>query len=128
MAPLCGKCAEGQVTMEGAVDIKLLATLGGIIVSMAGAAAVAKSQIQRLSEMLKDMEGRMRAQDSRTDALENSLTTMVSRLDVIAHMMSPSEREKHHREAATVLARLEVLEKAQAKVEARVGLNGDGRS
>ena len=110
--------------MDGAVDIKLLATLGGIIVSMAGAAAVAKNQIQRLSEMLKDMESRMRAHDSRTDALENSLTTQVSRLDVVAHMMSPSEREKHHRESATVLARLDVLEKSLSKVEARVGLNG----
>ena len=58
--------------MEGAVDIKLLATLGGIIVSMAGAAAVAKSQIQRLSEMLKDMEARMRAHDTRVDAQETS--------------------------------------------------------
>ncbi len=114
--------------MEGAVDIKLLATLGGIVVSHGRCGGCGQNQIQRLSEMLKDMEGRMRAQDSRTDALENSLTTMVSRLDVIAHMMSPSEREKHHREAATVLARLEVLEKAQAKVEARVGLNGDGKS
>ena len=113
--------------MEGAVDIKLLATLGGIVVSMAGAAAVAKNQIQRLSEMLKDMENRMRTHDGRTDALENSVTTQIQRLDVIAHMMSPSEREKHHREAATVLARLEVLEKGQAKVEARVGLNGDGK-
>tara|TARA_Y100001951_G_C11213461_1_gene224365 strand:+ start:314 stop:658 length:345 start_codon:yes stop_codon:yes gene_type:complete len=113
--------------MEGAVDIKLLATIGGIIVSMAGAAAVAKNQIQRLSEMLKDMEGRMRVHDSRVDAQENSLTTMVSRLDVIAHMMSPSEREKYHREAATVLSRLSVLENALVKVEARVGLNGDGK-
>ena len=113
--------------MEGAVDIKLLATLGGIVVSMAGAAAVAKSQIQRLSEMLKDMEGRMRAHDTRVDAQENSLTTVVSGLDVIAHMMSPSEREKHHREAATVLARLSVLESSLTKVESRVGLNGDGK-
>ena len=56
--------------MDGSVDIKLLVTLGGIIVSMAGAAAVAKNQIQRLTEMLKDMEGRMRKFDGRADKLE----------------------------------------------------------
>ena len=76
--------------MDGSVDIKLLVTLGGIIVSMAGAAAVAKNQIQRLTEMLKDM-------------------------DVM---------ERRAREAATVLARLEVLERTQHKIESRVGLNG----
>ena len=39
--------------MDGAIDIKLLFTIGGIVVSMAGAAAVAKSQIARLTEMIK---------------------------------------------------------------------------
>ena len=112
--------------MDGSIDIKLIATLAGILVSMAGAAAVAKSQIQRLSELLKDMENRMRAHDSRTDKLENELSTQVNRLDVIAGMLSPSEMERKAREAATVLARLEVLERTQSKIEGRVGLNGPG--
>jgi len=110
--------------MDGAVDIKLLVTLGGIIVSMAGAAAVAKSQIQRLTEMLKDMEGRMRVQDNRTDRIENVVNTNEQRLGVIAKMMSPEVMERRARESATVLARLEVLERTQHKIEGRVGLNG----
>jgi len=110
--------------MDGSVDIKLLATLGGILVSMAGAAAVAKSQIQRLTELLKDMELRMRTFDSRTDSLENTQSTTHQRLDVIAKMMSPDVMERRAREAATVLARLEVLERTQIKIESRVGLNG----
>ncbi len=110
--------------MDGAVDIKLLVTLGGIIVSMAGAAAVAKSQIQRLTEMLKDMEARMRAYDNRTDRIENTVNTNEQRLNVIAKMMSPEVMERRARESATVLARLEVLERTQAKIESRVGLNG----
>ncbi len=118
--------AEDQVTvMDGAIDIKLIATLAGILVSMAGAAAVAKSQIQRLSEMLKDIEARLRAHDSRTDKLENDLSTQIQRLDVIAGMLSPSEMERKARESATVLARLEVLERTQHKIENRVGLNGE---
>ena len=111
--------------MDGSIDIKLIATLGGILVSMAGAAAVAKSQMQRLSEMLKDIEGRLRAHDSRTDKLENDLSTQIQRLDVIAGMLSPSEMERKARESATVLARLEVLERTQHKIEKRVGLNGE---
>jgi len=110
--------------MDGSVDIKLLVTLGGIIVSMAGAAAVAKNQIQRLTEMLKDMEGRMRSFDGRADKLENTQSTTQQRLDVIAKMMSPEVMERRAREAATVLARLEVLERTQHKIESRVGLNG----
>ena len=110
--------------MDGAVDIKLLVTLGGIIVSMAGAAAVAKSQIQRLTEMLKDMESRMRVQDNRTDRIENVVNTNEQRLGVIAKMMSPEVMERRARESATVLARLEVLERTQHKIEGRVGLNG----
>tara|TARA_A100000172_G_scaffold81091_1_gene72903 strand:- start:5641 stop:5985 length:345 start_codon:yes stop_codon:yes gene_type:complete len=110
--------------MDGAVDIKLLVTFGGIIVSMAGAAAVAKSQIQRLTEMLKDMEGRMRVHDNRTDRIENTVNTNEQRLSVIAKMMSPEVMERRARESATVLARLEVLERTQHKIEGRVGLNG----
>ena len=105
--------------MDGSVDIKLLVTLGGIIVSMAGAAAVAKNQIQRLTEMLKDMEGRMRKFDGRADKLENTQSTTHQRLDVIAKMMAPEVMERRAREAATVLARLEVLERTQHKIENR---------
>jgi len=110
--------------MDGSIDIKLIATLAGILVSMAGAAAVAKSQIQRLSELLKDIENRMRAHDSRTDKLENDLSTQIQRLDVIAKMMSPEVMERKAREMATMIARVEVLERTQTKIEARVGLNG----
>jgi len=110
--------------MDGSVDIKLLVTLGGIIVSMAGAAAVAKNQIQRLTEMIKDMEGRMRKFDGRADKLENTQSTTHQRLDVIAKMMAPDVMERRAREAAGVLCRLDVLEKTTHKIESRVGLNG----
>ena len=110
--------------MDGSIDIKLIATLAGILVAMAGAAAVAKSQIQRLSELLKDIENRMRAHDSRTDKLENDLSTQIQRLDVIAKMMSPEVMERKAREMATIIARVEVLERTQTKIEGRVGLNG----
>jgi GTP-binding protein EngB required for normal cell division len=106
--------------MDGSVDIKLLATIGGIVVSMAGAAAVAKAQIARLTEMLKDIETRMRIADNRTDKIENTIGTNEQRLNVIAKMMDPPNMERRAREAATVLARLEVLERTQNKIEAKL--------
>ena len=112
--------------MDGSIDIRLVLTVLGIVFSVAGAAAVARSQIARLTEMLQDVEARLRVADQRTDRLENDAGTQVQRLDVIAQMMSPLEREKYHRESATILARLTVLERTQAKIEGRVGLNGSG--
>ena len=81
--------------MDGSIDIKLIATLAGILVSMAG-----------------------------TDKLENDLSTQIQRLDVIAKMMSPEVMERKAREMATIIARVEVLERTQIKIEGRVGLNG----
>ena len=113
--------------MEGAVDVKLLVTLGGIFVSVIAAAAVAKNQIARLTELLRDVEVRMRASDNRTDAVENPLSVQVQRLDVIAKMMSPEVMERRARESATTLARIEMLERTQTKIETRVGLNGNNQ-
>tara|TARA_X000001382_G_scaffold14966_2_gene9617 strand:+ start:2071 stop:2388 length:318 start_codon:yes stop_codon:yes gene_type:complete len=100
--------------MDGSVDIKLLATIGGIIVSMAGAAAVAKAQIARLTEMLKDVEKRLRDSDSRTDKIENSLSTIKQRLDVIAKMMAPEVMDKNSRLSERHTVKLEYIE---AKIE-----------
>ena len=96
--------------MDGSVDIKLLATIGRIVVSMAGAAAVAKSQIARLTEMLKDVEKRLRASDNRTDKIENSLSTNEQRLDVIAGMMSPEVMDKRSRLSERCVVKIEYIE------------------
>jgi|TARA_R110002110_G_scaffold155989_1_gene350774 hypothetical protein len=106
--------------MDGAIDIKLLFTIGGIVVSMAGAAAVAKSQIARLTEMIKDIESRLRKSDNRTDSIENNIGTNDQRLNVIAKMMDPPTMERRAREAATILARIDVLERTLNKIETRL--------
>ena len=97
--------------MEGVVDVKLLITLGGVGVSVIGTAAVARAQISRLMEQLKDVEARLRQADSRTDKLENEASTQVNRLDVIAGMLSPGEREKYARMSERHEVTLKWLEK-----------------
>lgn len=110
--------------MEGSVDIRLIITLGGILFSVAGTAAVARSQISRLTELLKDIEARTRSADTRVDKLETTvlshIQTQTQRVDILAGMMSPTNQERHHREAATILARMEVLERVQQKLESKV--------
>ena len=111
--------------MDGSVDIRLIITLGGILFSVAGTAAVARSQISRLTELLKDIESRTRAADNRVDKLETTvlshIQTQTQRVDILAGMLSPTNQERHHREAADVLARLSILERIQQKIETRMG-------
>ena len=98
--------------MEGAtIDVRLVLTVLGIVFSVAGAAAVARSQIARLTELLQDVESRLRQADSRTDKLENEASTQVNRLDVIAGMLSPNEREKYARMSERHEVTLKWLEK-----------------
>ena len=76
--------------MDGAIDARLLITLGGILFSVAGAAAVGKMQIKVILEQLADIESRLRVIDQRVDQTE--ITSQ--RVDVLSAMMSPAEREK----------------------------------
>ena len=96
--------------MDGSVDIKLLATIGGIVVSMAGAAAVAKAQIARLTEMLKDVEKRLRDSDNRVDRIDNTIATNEQRLNVIAKMMAPDVMDKASRLSERHTVKLEYIE------------------
>ena len=105
--------------MYGSVDIKLLATIGGIVVSMAGAAAVAKSQIARLTEMLKDVEKRLRESDTRTDKIENSISPNEQRLNVIAKMMAPDVMDKTSRLSERHTVKLEYIEIAIKELKSK---------
>ena len=84
--------------MDGSVDIRLIITLGGIL---------------------------FRAADNRVDKLETTvlshIQTQTQRVDILAGMLSPTNQERHHREAADVLARLSILERIQQKIETRMG-------
>ena len=51
--------------MDGAIDLRLIITLGGILFSVAGAAAVGKMQIKVILENLADMEKRLRDRGKR---------------------------------------------------------------
>ena len=92
--------------MEGSIDIRLIVTLTGMLVSVAGAAAVAKMQLKIINEQLKDIESRLRVMDKRVDHTE--LTGQ--RVDVLSNMLSPERREVLHRSLANMEARIQNIE------------------
>ena len=58
--------------MDGSVDIKMLLTIAGMLVSVVVAAAVAKREIKMLTDTASDIEERLRKLVHRVDKLENT--------------------------------------------------------
>jgi ubiquinone biosynthesis protein UbiJ len=102
--------------MEGAIDVKLLVTLGGILFSVAGAAAVGKMQIKAIQDTLSDIEQRLRHVDKRLDQLETKMETQHQRVSILSGMMDPSTMERRHRESAKILADIDTLKAAVDKL------------
>ena len=86
--------------MDGSVDIRLIVTVGGILFSVVGAAAIARYQIKF----------RMRTLDRSTDMHEVEIQKNAQRLEVISGMLSPKEREVSARETAIMLTLIKKLE------------------
>tara|TARA_R100001594_G_scaffold41661_1_gene73566 strand:+ start:1025 stop:1378 length:354 start_codon:yes stop_codon:yes gene_type:complete len=95
--------------MEGAVDIKFLVTLGGIIFSVAGAAAVGKMQIKSILESLGDVERRLREIDKRLDKLESNQGVVKNQVNTLKDILSPTNLADQHREMATVKGNIDSL-------------------
>tara|TARA_Y100000401_G_C8322169_1_gene225999 strand:- start:132 stop:494 length:363 start_codon:yes stop_codon:yes gene_type:complete len=97
--------------VDGAIDIKTVMTIGAMIASVAGAAAVARLQIKELAEKLSDIEGRLRQMDSRADKLWTMTETQETRLNVLAKLASPENLRRDHIELATLQSNVTQLRK-----------------
>ena len=95
--------------MDGAVDVKFLITLGGILFSVAGAAAVGKMQIKSIIESLGDVEKRLREIDKRIDALESGHEVIFSKVKTLAEINSVSALASHNRETSEMQAAIKQL-------------------
>jgi len=102
--------------LEGSIDIGLVVTIGGIIFSVAGAAAVAQSQIKNIVEMLHDLEARYRTFDQRLDKGHTQIETQAQKLGVLAKMMDPSNEAARHREMSNISTRIDRAEKDISKL------------
>ena len=102
--------------MEGAIDVRLVVTLAGILFSVAGAAAVGKMQIKVILTTLIDIEKRLRSIDKRVDIIETKIETHHQRLQILSGMMDPSTMERRYRELATIQADLSSLKASVEKL------------
>ena len=102
--------------MDGAIDIRLIITIGGILFSVAGAAAVGKMSIRVIQETLRDLEGRMRKIDQRIDHLDNGEAVVKQRLDILAKMNAPDVLERRNREVAIMLSDIAYLKEEASRM------------
>ena len=88
--------------MEGSIDIKLLLSLGAMLVSVVSASVIVKqklaSVIEELNDLKKDYESRLRSLDQRTDKQENLIDLNSQKTEVLSSILSPSKLESQHRE------------------------------
>jgi TolA-binding protein len=99
------------------VDLRLVLTLAGMLVSVAGASAVAKMQIKSIMEKIDDMEIRFRALDSTTDKQETSLETLAQKMSVLSGMLSPENQRREHMQMSQLLTNVEQLKEEVAHLQ-----------
>lgn len=88
--------ATGRADMD---DYKLLISLGSTLASLAGAFAVVRYQVKSIMETLKDVEARLRKQDTRIDRVHTQVETLTQRMGVLSSMLDPANMERRAREA-----------------------------
>jgi hypothetical protein len=93
--------------MDSSIDLRLLLSLGAVLVSVVAASTIVKqklaSVISKLDALQTDYESRLRGLNRRTDKLENLIDLNQQRTDVISHILSPAELAKANRESARLI-------------------------
>jgi len=107
--------------MEG-IDLRLMITLGGMIISVVTTFAIVRqklsSVIEQLHDIKADYESRLRELDRRSDKCENMIDLNSQKTAVLSSIMAPDKLERGHRELERMLVlannnhnRIEKLEK-----------------
>jgi len=101
------------------LDIKLLITIGVMVVSVVTSSVIVKQKlsavIERLDALQKDYESRLRKLDQRTDKQENEIDLNAQKTAVLSSILSPSQLEKQHRETEKTIGSVTaVAEKAES--------------
>ena len=92
-------------------DYKLLISLGSTLASLAGAFAVVRYQVKAIMETLKDVEARLRKQDTRIDRVHTQVETLTQRMGVLSSMLDPANMERRAREAERLITEVEHLKR-----------------
>ena len=90
---------------------KELLTLGVLVSSIAGSAAVVKQSLKQHSEKINQLAKQLTTIHSRLDSEENKSSVSEHRLNILAEILNPNNLEKH----AIKIAKLEEQVLALAK-------------
>ena len=100
--------------MDGAIDLRLVVSIAGILISLGGAIAVTKQSLKVQADLISDLEARLRQLDSRTDRLITQIETQAQRVSVLSGILDPQLLAAEHKSAsafqATTEAKLAALE------------------
>lgn len=100
--------------MDGAIDLRLVVSIAGILISLGGAMAVTKQSLKVQAEFIRDLEARLRQLDSRTDRITTQIETQTQRVSVLSGILDPQLLAAQHKAAsafqATTEAKLAALE------------------
>ena len=88
-------------------DPRLMLTVAGILVSVVSAAVIVKTKLSTVIDSLTDIEARLRVIDSRVDKTELTAKSV----EILSSMLSPAEREKSARETATMLEKMNAVQR-----------------
>ena len=75
--------------MDGAIDLRLVVSIAGILISLGGAMAVTKQSLKVQAEFIRDLESRLRQLDSRTDRITTQIETQAQRVSVLSGILDP---------------------------------------
>ena len=90
--------------MEGAIDLRTVLTLGGILFSVASASAIAKVQLRTLATQLDELQQTLKKLDARCDKLHTLTETQEQRIDILAKMSSPENLRRDHMQLAELIS------------------------
>jgi len=90
------KTGRAEKLME--LDARLLLTLGGMLASVISAFVIVKTKLAATIEQLRDVETRLRALDSRLDAVDVAVSGSRKSIEIFREMFNPKERDMASRE------------------------------
>ena len=88
-----------------------------LISTIAGGYAVVKSQLARVIEDLDKITKELESLNSRLDQAESTTAVFQHQLTILGGILSPDHLRDQHRETASLLARLNVIEKQMAELQ-----------
>jgi chromosome segregation ATPase len=92
------------------LDIRLMITLGGMLVSVAASFVLTRAKCVELEEDIKSILKRMEQLDHTLDRTNTATQMAEQRVNVLSKMLDPDSREQLHRSLERIVVEVEHLQ------------------